>query len=127
MGKNIKGGAIRHAAEYYGVNSGSYGPNPNAGDMTHAYGATEAVSHGVVNNNMTGPNLHVMPNSTMLQTGGYCGMKHVLYKRNNKRNNNSNNTSVKKRKNKSVKKRKNTPVKRKNKSVKKRKNKSNKK
>ena len=44
-----------------------------AGICKNAYGSTLPVSHGTIHPNglMTGPNMHVHPGSTGLQTGGY--------------------------------------------------------
>ena len=73
---NLRGGAVSLPVEYFGGSSGLYSQDPNIGYEPHAYGAAVPVSHGVIHGNSTGPNLHVMPNSSMLQTGG--GRRHLL-------------------------------------------------
>merc|ERR1712070_1236886 len=66
-----RGGAIRLPSEYFGVNSGRYAPDANAGRMPNAYGYTQAQSNGVsMDGNQVGANMHAHPNATGLQTGG---------------------------------------------------------
>jgi len=66
-----KGGRVSQSGTYFGGKVGPYFENPNVGLESHAYGSVNAVSHGVINTGSTGPNLHVMPNSSMIKTGGY--------------------------------------------------------
>ena len=71
--KNKKGGAIRMPSEFFGVDSGRYGADPNLGRTPHAYGYTFPQSHGVnLPGNFFGPNLGAAPDSSGVQTGG-CG------------------------------------------------------
>jgi len=78
--KAVRGGAVRMPLEYFGGQSGVYSSNPNVGYEAHAYGDVVPVSYGNINGNTTGPNLHVMPNSSMLQTGGRCHNKNKSFK-----------------------------------------------
>ena len=73
--KALRGGSVTMPSEYFGKPSGVYSQNPNVGYEQHAYGDAVPVSHGVIHGNSTGPNLHVMPNSSMMQTGG---RRHLL-------------------------------------------------
>lgn len=70
--KHLKGGA-HFPGSYFGTSNDVYSMTPNTGLEPHAYGETVAVSYGVPNGNSTGPNLHVFPNSSGAQTGGFCG------------------------------------------------------
>jgi len=71
--KNKKGGAIRMPSEFFGVDSGRYGGDPNLGRTPHAYGYSFPQSHGVnLPGNFFGPNLGASPDSSGVQTGG-CG------------------------------------------------------
>ena len=66
-GKNVRqaGGKVHMPAEYYGVDSGVYTPNPVAG-----YSAQDVpVSHGVTHNGVAGPSMTVTP---LFMKGG-CG------------------------------------------------------
>ncbi len=69
--KRQRGGAIRMPSEYFGVDSGRYTDNANAGLCPNAYGDTHAQSFGMpLNEQSVGPNMHVHPNATGMQTGG---------------------------------------------------------
>ena len=69
--KRQRGGAIRMPSEYFGVDSGRYTDNANAGLCPNAYGDTHAQSFGMpLNDQSVGPNMHVHPNATGMQTGG---------------------------------------------------------
>ena len=72
-----KGGRTVMSGEYYGRDSGRYGPNNNTADSS-AYGKVYATSHGSqIKNNLLGPDLGPYPNNTSIRTGGgekkcYC-------------------------------------------------------
>ena len=70
--KNQKGGRVHMPAEYYGVESGVYTPNPVAG---YSQGDVP-VSHGVTHGDVAGPSLSVTP--LYLKGGCGCGLKPVL-------------------------------------------------
>tara|TARA_B100000927_G_scaffold110127_1_gene88903 strand:+ start:115 stop:540 length:426 start_codon:yes stop_codon:yes gene_type:complete len=90
------GGRVVKPSEYYGGSSGRYFPSgsPSLTPCNSAYGATNAVSFGKINDDYTssGPNLGPYPGSSGKMTGG---------KRKNRRKNRSNSNSNKNKKNKS--------------------------
>jgi hypothetical protein len=66
---NQAGGKVHMPAEYYGVDSGVYTPNPVAG-----YSAQDVpVSHGVTHNGVAGPSMTVTP--LFMKGGCGCGFK----------------------------------------------------
>ena len=72
-GKNVRqaGGKVHMPAEYYGVDSGVYTPNPVAG-----YSAQDVpVSHGVTHNGVAGPSMTVTPLFMKGGCGCGCGFK----------------------------------------------------
>ena len=77
---NRRGGAIRLPSEYFGIDSGRYGADMNAGRTPHAYGYTHAQSMGnELPGNQVGPNMHAHPDATGIQTGGKAVMPGEYY------------------------------------------------
>ena len=77
---NRRGGAIRLPSEYFGIDSGRYGADMNAGRTPHAYGYTHAQSMGnEIPGNQVGPNMHAHPDATGIQTGGKAVMPGEYY------------------------------------------------
>jgi len=74
--KTKKGGAVRMPSEYFGVNSGRYHADgsPSLALSQNAYGETAAVSHGVLQNGLVGPNMGPSPDASCTQTGGRVSM-----------------------------------------------------
>ena len=72
MKKNLKGGNGNvFPSEYYGNNSGNYNDNSFSNPGEGAYGEYVPQSFGEpLSDSMSGPNMHVYPESTGLQTGG---------------------------------------------------------
>ena len=72
--RNMSGGnATSHSGEYYGGNSNNYYTNPPAAGGS-AYGEIHPRSFGNIAGGVTGPNLAVYPNGSLIQTGGTsCG------------------------------------------------------
>ena len=100
--KSLKGGnANVFPSEYYGINSGNYHDNvfPNPGNS--AYGSYVPQSLGQsLSNSFFGTNMGVYPNSSVVQTGGYCDYNKRSYNNRSKKSN-GNGKSKKKSKSKS--------------------------
>ena len=69
--RRSRGGALSFPSEYFGVSSGKYVADANAGRCPNAYGYTVAQSMGNdLPGNQVGPNMHAHPNASGTQTGG---------------------------------------------------------
>ena len=93
------GGRVVKPSEYYGGSSGRYFPSgsPSLTPCNSAYGTTNAVSFGKINDDYTssGPNLGPYPGSSGKMTGG----KRKKNRRKNRSKNNKNKKNKSQRRN----------------------------